>query len=311
MLKMDYVAFGLILDDIAFADGRVASGVLGGGGPQTAFGMRLWSERVGLVARVGADLRTEAWDWLRSAGVDTAGVNVTPWPTLRALQRLDAVGHRSHEWRVPADTIGAQLARTVADLPSGYRGARGFHVGLHPDEPDLAFLAGLRALGGLVSVEPFRRAAQRPALTALRALLEACDVFSPNLAGAESLVGSGPPEVLAQRLSDAGARVVALRLGAEGSLVLAPAEGRGADRLIHIPAIDVNLVDPVGAGNAYCGAFLTGWAESHDALEAGLRGAVAASFVLEQVGLPQINPTLLAHAQERYVSLRRAIPPGD
>ena len=61
------VAFGIILDDIVFPDGHTAMGTLGGGGPQTAFGMRLpalagWIEQcqVGLVAGVGHDLSQSA-----------------------------------------------------------------------------------------------------------------------------------------------------------------------------------------------------------------------------------------------------------
>src|SRR5688500_4191662 len=151
---MDYVTFGIIIDDVAFPDGRVARDLLGGGGLQTAFGMRLWAERVGLVARVGADLPERVRTWLRETGIDTEGVSVTAWPTLRAWQHLSREGGRRHEWQVPGPAIGAQLARSVASLPDGYRAARGFHLGLHPEEPNLDFLVGLRALGGLVSVEP-------------------------------------------------------------------------------------------------------------------------------------------------------------
>jgi len=52
---IDAVAFGVIIDDIVYPDGSTVMGVLGGGGPQTAFGMRLWQERVGLAAGVGED----------------------------------------------------------------------------------------------------------------------------------------------------------------------------------------------------------------------------------------------------------------
>ena len=44
-------------------------GVLGGGGPQTAFGMRLWAGGVGLAARVGADFDSAARTWLSDCGV--------------------------------------------------------------------------------------------------------------------------------------------------------------------------------------------------------------------------------------------------
>jgi sugar/nucleoside kinase (ribokinase family) len=246
--EVDFVTFGIVIDNVVFPNGQVVADLLGGGGPQTAFGMRLWADRVGLAARVGEDLPANAWAWLRETDIDTEGVRVTEWPTLRAWQHLNAEGGRRHEWRVPAQAIGPQLARSVEALPPGYRQARGWHLGLHPEEPNLAFLAGLRALGGLVSVEPFRPAQQQPAPEALRALLAATDIFSPNLAGAHSLVGPGTAEEVTQRLLEAGATVVALRLGAEGSLV---ATGRGrSGQAARIPALPVAVVDPVGAGNA-------------------------------------------------------------
>src|SRR5258708_22251710 len=150
---MDYVTFGIIIDDLERADGLIRPGLLGGGGPQSAFGMRLWSESVGLAARVGVDLPAGAWEWLRASGVDAAGVAVTNWPSLRATQRLDHDGRRHHTWRVPEAVIAAQLQRNVADLPANYRLARGWHLGVHPDEPGWEFLAGLRAPGELVGVE--------------------------------------------------------------------------------------------------------------------------------------------------------------
>lgn len=48
-------------------------------------------------------------------------------------------------------------------------------------------------------MEPFTHALSRPSAEELRALLQLCTIFSPNLAQAESLVGPGsPPEVSAQ-----------------------------------------------------------------------------------------------------------------
>ncbi len=296
---IDFVTFGIILDEVRLADGRHFAGVLGGGGSQTAFGMRLWAGGVGLSAHVGADLDASAKAWLEASGIDTAGIVTTAWPTLRATQRIDAAGRRAHEWLVPGPAIGAQLARSVAALPPSYRAARGFHLGLHPEEPDLNLLADLRALGAVVSVEPFRRAERQLSDAELHALVSAADIFSPNLEGAVSLVGEGAPLELARRLGAAGAPVVALRLGADGSFIYATTTGAA----LHIPAVPVSVVQPVGAGNAYCGGFLTGWVETGDLRAAGLRGAVAASFLLEQVGLPALTPALQQSARERYAAL--------
>jgi sugar/nucleoside kinase (ribokinase family) len=304
---MNFIAFNIILDDIVFPDGRTAMGVLGGGGPQAAFGMKLWAEAVGLVAGVGRDLPEAAKAWLDESGIDTAGLRVSGLPTPRAWQVMEADGRRTQVWRVPGPVIGAQLGPSLDHLPESYRRARGFHFGLHPDEPPLDFIAGLRASGGLVSIEPFKPADHRPIPESLRALLTAGQVFSPNLREARSLLGPGEPRELARRLVASRAQIVALRMGTEGAL-LAEAQSR---RGVFIPAVPVTVVDTVGAGNAYCGGFLAGWAQTDDLVTAGLYGAVAASFLVEQVGVPAVTPAVRAEARRRLEALRSHVETYD
>ena len=61
-----------------------------------------------------------------------------------------------------------------------------------------------------------------------------------------------------------------------------------ADLSVLLPdvRVEVEVVDPVGAGNAFCGGFLTGWVQSGDLLTAGLYGVVSASFLVEAEGVP-------------------------
>ena len=47
------------------------------------------------------------------------------------------------------------------------------------------------------------------------------------------------------------------------------------------------VVDPTGAGNAFLGGYIAGWLREGDVREALCYGAVAASFALEQIGLPR------------------------
>lgn len=298
---MDFVTFGLILDDVVYPDGRTAMGMLGGGGPQTAFGMRLWSESVGLVAEAGPDLPEAALRWIRESGVDGAGLHFSDRPTPRAWQLLEADGHRRHVWRMPGPVTGAQLGRALASLPEAYRSARGFHFGVHPEEPGLQFAAGLRALGGVVSLELFRPAERRLPPEALRALLAAADVISMSLEEARSLVGPYPPLRLARQLVEAGAPVLVLRMGEAGSFVVEGKTGKAA----RIPAAPVKVVDEIGAGNAYCGGFLVGWVEEQrDLAAAGLQGAISASLLIEQSGVPTIGPETRVEARDRLKALR-------
>jgi sugar/nucleoside kinase (ribokinase family) len=97
-------------------------------------------------------------------------------------------------------------------------------------------------------------------------------------------------------------------MGAEGSLLYRPAGGE----CWHVGAVPVAVVDPVGAGNAYCGALLVGWLEHGDLAVAGQYATVAASFLVEQYGLPQPSPRLRQQAAERLALAkvtRMELPP--
>lgn len=298
---IDYFTSSLIIDDIVLPDGQTKMGLLGGGGPQTAFGMKLWTQGgVGLCAGVGADLPAGVQTWLDDFGIDTAGVHRHPHHrTLRAWQILEEDGRRTQVWRTPAHLISAQLALTPERVPPAYWAARGFHYGIHPERPNLAIAQALRARGMAVSIEPFR-ATQRPLSDGeLSTLLAHCDIFSPNVAEARSLVGDGDPQTLVQRLGAAGADLVALRMGDDGSLIYRSR----TQEMQHVAAVPVTVVDGVGAGNAYCGAFLVGWLETGDLRRAGHYAAVAAGFMLEQFGLPAWRADLQAEAQNRLARL--------
>lgn len=81
-------------------------------------------------------------------------------------------------------------------------------------------------------------------------------------------------------------RVVVIRCGAQGCLTV-PRCGRPT----WLPAFhgpgSGKVVDATGAGNAFLGAFSVAFGRTGDELLASACGAVAASFVVEQVGPPR------------------------
>jgi sugar/nucleoside kinase (ribokinase family) len=298
---IDYFTVSLIIDDLVLPDGSTRMGLLGGGGPQSAFGMKLWTERrVGLCGGVGPDFPPAAEAWLDALRIDIEGVRRNPHhATLRAWQILEEDGRRTQVWRTASESIPIHLGLRPEQVPAAYRSARGFHFGVHPERPNLSVAQVLRRSGMAISIEPFRPAARPLDDEELGTLLTACDIFSPNIAEAASLVGEGDPQTLVQRLAAAGASLVALRMGADGSLLYDAQD----NQLLHIPAVPVTVVDPVGAGNAFCGAFLVAWLETGDLRAAGQRAAVAGSFLVEQYGLPPITQDLPAKAHERLARL--------
>lgn len=298
---MDFITYSIIIDDLVFPDGRTAMGVLGGSGPQSAFGMKLWADSVGLAGGVGYNFPDDAWAWLAGMQIDTAGVRRYPqYSTLRAWQIFEEDGRRMQVWRSQGQAIPDQLALRYDDLPLSYRTARGFHYGVHPESPNLAVAHALRANGVLVGIEPFRHSDRRLSADELTALVTAGQIFSPNQHEVATMTGVVEPMAQVRCLAEAGAEIIALRLGADGSLLHHSASGE----TWQLPAVSTNVVDACGAGNAYCGGFLVGWVQTGDLRLAGLYGAVAASFLVEQVGLPAPNlarQRLAAHERLRWL----------
>ena len=110
------------------------------------------------------------------------------------------------------------------------------------------------------------------------------------------MVGKAAPAELIQRLEAAGAQIVALRQGAGGALV----HQAGCGAAQAIPPFQTEVIDPTGAGNAFCGGFLAGWVQTGNLESAGLFGVVAASFMVEQIGLPEPRSDWPEVARSRF-----------
>jgi cytidine kinase len=287
---IDHVAFGIIVDDIVFPTGETRMGVLGGGGTQTAWGMAVAlgsGERVGLVAGVGDDLDDAILAPMHAAGIDLAGLHNTGLPTPRAWQIMEFNGRRTQIWRVdPEQTLRVQLARRRDALPPAYEDAQVFHWGFHPLVPiSVPFARELRAEGRRVGLEPFK-APERPLSDdELHAILHACAVFSPNWLEAVRITGTDDYAAMLARFAGLGAQKLAIRRGTEGADVWDLAAGEG----VHVPAVTTTVVDVVGAGNTFCGAMVARLGDGLD--EAACHASAAASYMIEQVGLPLTVPT--------------------
>ncbi|MBE2268042.1 MAG: carbohydrate kinase family protein [Anaerolinea sp.] len=284
---IDLISFGIVIDDIALPDGSTHLGILGGGGPQTVWGMaaaRGSGASVGLVAEVGADFDVRALAPLDAARVNLDGVRRSTALTPRAWQRIDGDGGRIHEWQSPplkSITFGTS---THELLPPHYRAARHFHWGLHPENPALTEAHTLTAAGATVSLETFKPPEQPLTDTQLRNLLSACTVFSPNWSEAAGMIGSGDYVTVLRGFRDAGCRVLALRRGSAGAEVWDFRSGNG----VRVPAVPTTVIDTVGAGNAFCGALLA--TLDHGIETAAPHAVAAASYLVEQYGLPERLP---------------------
>ncbi|MBI5959706.1 MAG: hypothetical protein HY866_13270 [Chloroflexi bacterium] len=287
----DCVAVGsLITDDIVLPDGTTRMGVLGGGVAHAAAGMLIWGQRAGVCACAGHDLSSAAHQRL-VRDFDLRGIDWQDRPQVRAWQVFEWDGLRTEIFRQDSHERASNFP-VPARVPEVYRSAGA--VSLLRTAHDLReWRAAFPAAA--VLWEPELMTAADTA--AFRAALPVLDIVSPNLLEAQQHYGPLDPAAVVRAMLDDGAPVVALRLGRAGSLV----GTKNGDTLFQIPAVPVpQVVDQTGAGNTYCGAFVVGWAKTHDLCQAACYGAVAASFALEVTGVADPPPDLADQRAARW-----------
>lgn len=301
-----YITFSnIIIDDIVLWDGRTFMGTLGGAGTHALIGMRVWSDRLGYVATVGPDFEPAQRAQLEKLGIDLRGVvERVNYQTSRAWQLFEPDERRIEIMRTDLADFFDYTPR-FEDMPADYHQARGIHVqwGRTIDE-----LNGL--LDQLRQANPQVVIVWEPALEHLSGgeaefgpLLRRLDLLSPDLEQAWSMTGQDDPLEMAHTLLAWGVPIVAIRMGARGSIV---ATGQG--QRWQIPAVPpAELVDVTGAGNAYCGGFLVGLGEKLGVLEAALYGAVSASFAIQQFGVPDFETETFSEAKRRLSWAREQV----
>ena len=272
-LNPDIVVAG---DDVepAFGQGeRIVDRIslaVGSSSAITACGAARLGLRVAFVGVVGDDA---FGSWMREAlaarGVDVSACRVDP-----SLATGASVILTRPDDRATLTAVGAMAALTADDLPDGLlERARHLHVGSVFLQDGLrAGLAGVFArahgLGLTTSLDP----AADPGGTRygeLGPILDASDVVLPNRAEARLFARrSDDDPVAAARTLAARGPVVAVKLGPEGGIAVA---GQDAYRAT---APEMEVVDAIGAGDAFDAGFLAGWLDGQTA-EACLRLAVA------------------------------------
>jgi ribokinase len=116
-------------------------------------------------------------------------------------------------------------------------------------------------------------------------LLSATDIFLPNKTEAFSITQLDDVESAAKQLANKS-KLVAVKLGADGAVL------QTKDKRIFMPSIPVNVVDTIGAGDAFDAGFLYGYLNNWN-LEQSLQLATACGALSTQAsGGVAAQPTL-------------------
>ncbi len=244
--------------------------------------------RSALVSRLGADpLGRRVRRILREQGVDDALMADEPGaPTGFFLREALADGQRrAYYYRHGSaastmditDAERGLAARPSAIVVSGLTAA----LGTGPRECVRAAAAGAAAAGALLVVDPNLR----PALgdldlvaSLVRSLLDRTDLLVLGLDEAPAILGTDDPGEALTAARAAGCGQAVVKGGADGAWVL------DGDRVVHVPARAREVVDPVGAGDAFLGGFLAATLRGEDSVAAAELASTEAGRIVETSG---------------------------
>ncbi len=282
-MTYDLICLGnLTIDDIVLPDGETRMACFGGDAVYAALAGSIWSQNVQFVAPLGTDFPPEHLEKFSQVGWEIAGMPRRNVPSIRNWIVYETNGDRT--WIPRHDAANFyELSPLPQDIPQQFLDARAFMILAMELEAQEKLAPFLKSRGSLVALDP-----QEDYIAGnhkrIFDLISHVDIFLPSQVEVLRLLGHTEYERAAREFASHGCRIVVIKLGAAGSLIY---DAR-SDQFISIPIYPVKVVDTTGAGDAFCGGFMTTYAKSGDLLSAGLAGAVSASFAIEDFGLTHL-----------------------
>jgi ribokinase len=289
MTRFDVVGFGALNVDKLFKVKRIAAAEeesfikshdesCGGSAANTVVGLARLGCKTGFIGKVGGDREgNQLVEDFRKEGVDTSGVVRAKFGESGTVMGfVDDHGQRA----LYIDS-GVNDALAFAEISKDYVsttrflhltsfvGAKSFQtqkklLQMLPDGVKVSFDPGALYAGkGLAQLEPIVKRAY---------------VVMPNRGELELITGHAEYVKGADALIAKGVKVVAVKLGSEGSYVT-----NGRERY-HIDAFNVKVVDTTGAGDAFCAGFLYGMLSNRGLRECGRLGNFVASRKVMKMG---------------------------
>ena len=215
--------------------------------------------RVGYLTAVGRDAGGDSFLALwRAEGIDVSHVRQdTANPTAVYLVHHGAAGHAFQYYR-QGSAASAYGPTHVPD--EAVRGAKilfasGISQGISNSAADAVFHAidVARGAGVTVAYDTNYRPSLWPAARAsaiIHAAIAQSSIALPSLEDATMLTGLSDPDAVVDFYLRLGPSLVALKMGAAGTLLATP------QQRVRIAPFPCSPVDATGAGDTFCGAFL-------------------------------------------------------
>jgi fructokinase len=291
---------GEALVDVVFGADDALSGHPGGGPFNAARTIARLESPAAYLGRISSDrFGTRLREQLVADGVDTGTVVATSDPTTLALAEIDPAGGATyHFYAAGTSAPGLTADAAFAVLPQQVDMIHAGTLGLVFEPTAAALEAVIASLAGsalvLVDLNCRPVAISDPVTYRARIsrLLGSCDVIKASDEDLAWFDASQPPLATAHALLAQGPAVVLLTRGPQGAIIVT-----GRDDLA-VPAPAAQVVDTIGAGDAFGGAFLAWWHR---------RGLTAAD--LERDDLLREAATFACLVAARTCERAGAVPP--
>jgi len=292
VLDSAYCTVGNVtIDDLVFSDGSTMWEVPGGGAIYAALGIGVWGEYPAVIAPIGPDYPAELLkDRVDLRRCPRREQTLRNWGLYEEDDtRVFVFRSKTPDWRA--------FCPGLEDL-HGLR-AKYIHVAPLPWDLQIELAQELRRRGAeFISVDPDEHYLGSCRQIDLRRLLDLTDCFLPSRQDVETLFpGKSPADALRELRSLAPDQpLIAVKCGADGVIM----HSAGTYEAIHVPAADAAVVDVTGAGDAFCGGTLAGYARTENALEAILWGIVAASYAVSSHALVDASQQAALEALDSF-----------
>lgn len=280
---------------------------IGGAESNVAIGLARLGHEVGWFSKLGQDeFGLYVRNFIRGEGVDTSKVIFDEGHPTAVFFKERQVMQESKVYYYRKGSAASQLS--PEDLNEEYLSrARFLHItGITPALSDSckdtvhAAIDMAKRNGLTVTFDPNIRLKLWTADEARQTLMEIalkCDIVMPGIDEGTLLTGETTPEGIAQFFLQKGVKAVVIKLGERGAFYAAE------DQQEYVEGFPVKqIVDPIGAGDAFAAGFLSGLLRGYPYREAvrlaNRTGSFALTVVGDVEGLPswhQVNP---ANVQE-------------
>lgn len=311
--------------------GQTLLDVPGGSAFYAASGMSVWEKGIGLLGRIGAGYPQE---WLEQAerhDLDVRGVHVLPQPVDHRYfcaytpawekQTDSPVGHFADLGlpfpkelldynpappHIDSHTQLSPLTIRLNDIPSDYLDASAAHLCpmeylAHSLLPPILRQGHITTL----TMDPSAGYMDPVFWDDLPPLMNGLTAFHASEGKIRSLFQGRSDDLweMAESLGSHGCEMIVIKRGPSGQYLY--------DASTHtrwvIPAYPARVINPTGAGDAFCGGFLAGWRATYDPLQAALHGNISASFVIEGSSVFYAIDCMPGLAEARELALKEMV----